>query len=275
MPLFALRAINGRFVCAEGGGLESLIANREQRQTWETFERKDIGNGRVSIETHFGLFLTAESGGGQKLSANRNNVGAWEQFEWLPQPGNKVAIRSISGHYVTAENGGASALSVRGGTLTDWQRFDLVEIPLTTPPVVHFQLKTLACLETNDDSPSDELRVNIESVNHFGVTKTDSWPISISNGRITHHRESVNGPLGPDQNGTFTLRITEFDDIGGNDKLGEVRARVHNAGGILQIDWEPLASCTRRPDVDGGRTQEFWMSGGGSNYRCYFQVKFR
>jgi hypothetical protein len=39
----ALRANNGRFLCAERGGGHTIVANRWWIRSWETFERVDLG----------------------------------------------------------------------------------------------------------------------------------------------------------------------------------------------------------------------------------------
>jgi len=36
-PFVVLRASDGEFVCAEGGGGQEVVANRSQRGPWETF----------------------------------------------------------------------------------------------------------------------------------------------------------------------------------------------------------------------------------------------
>jgi hypothetical protein len=38
MPAIHLRAYDGHYVCAEGGGGRELVANRPGRGDWETFE---------------------------------------------------------------------------------------------------------------------------------------------------------------------------------------------------------------------------------------------
>jgi hypothetical protein len=37
MPDIHLRADNGQYVCAEGGGGREVVANRDRAQEWETF----------------------------------------------------------------------------------------------------------------------------------------------------------------------------------------------------------------------------------------------
>jgi hypothetical protein len=88
----ALRAKDGKLVCAEGGGGKELIANRDQIGPWETFTiRKlatDLTEGSdgiidgeiVALLTYNGQILCAEDGGGREVLANRTRVGQWETF---------------------------------------------------------------------------------------------------------------------------------------------------------------------------------------------------
>ncbi|VVB64452.1 Uncharacterised protein [uncultured archaeon] len=75
-----LRAANQQFVCAEGGGGQALVANRNWAQAWETFDLIDLGNNKVALKAYNGQFVCAEGGGGQALVANRNAVLEWETF---------------------------------------------------------------------------------------------------------------------------------------------------------------------------------------------------
>ena len=75
-----LRAYNGQYVCAEGGGGQALVANRNWAQQWETFGLVDMGNNKVALQAYNGQFVCAEGGGGQALIANRNWAHEWETF---------------------------------------------------------------------------------------------------------------------------------------------------------------------------------------------------
>ncbi|MDJ0616414.1 MAG: Vps62-related protein [Calothrix sp. MO_192.B10] len=77
----ALKANNGQFVTAEGGGGKELLANRDIIGSWETFELIDLSNSRIALKANNGQFVTAEGGGGKELLANRDIIGSWETFE--------------------------------------------------------------------------------------------------------------------------------------------------------------------------------------------------
>ncbi len=83
-----LRANNGQYVCAEGGGGGPVVANRVMAREWETFELVDrngppLRSGDpVGLIANNGQFVCAEDGGGREVVANRNAIGPWETF-WI------------------------------------------------------------------------------------------------------------------------------------------------------------------------------------------------
>jgi hypothetical protein len=77
----ALRAANGQYVCAEGGGGREVVANRDQILGWETFSLIDLGNSRVALRAANGQYVCAEGGGGREVVANRDQILGWETFE--------------------------------------------------------------------------------------------------------------------------------------------------------------------------------------------------
>jgi hypothetical protein len=91
-----LRTYNGEYVCAENGGGDGVVANRQVASIWETLSiglctaRADhsINTGdQVYLKTYDGAhYLCAEGGGGRELVANRTAVGPWETFtiEFVP-----------------------------------------------------------------------------------------------------------------------------------------------------------------------------------------------
>ena len=91
--LFALRAANGRLVCADQGGGGTLVADRAEIGPWESFvlRRQKVavagaGAQLASGDTiawrtaEKGRFVCAEGGGGRELRADRHRVGPWEAF---------------------------------------------------------------------------------------------------------------------------------------------------------------------------------------------------
>jgi hypothetical protein len=124
----ALRAANGQFVCAEGGGGREVVANRDQVLGWETFDWVDLGGGRIALRAANGQYVCAEGGGGRELVANRDQVLGWETFEPLDLGGGRVALRAANGQYVCAEGGGGRELVANRDQVLGWETFELVTV---------------------------------------------------------------------------------------------------------------------------------------------------
>src|ERR687894_1572333 len=81
MANIALRANNGQYVCAEGGGGREVVANRDARGPWETFTVERVtGGDNIALRANNGQYVCAEGGGGREVVANRDRVGLWETF---------------------------------------------------------------------------------------------------------------------------------------------------------------------------------------------------
>ncbi len=121
----ALRAHNGQYVCAEGGGGRELVANRDWIREWETFELIKLGDNKVALRAHNGQHVCAEEGGGRELVANRDWIREWETFEFITLMDNKVALRAHNGQYVCAEGGGGDGIFANRNHIGEWETFEL------------------------------------------------------------------------------------------------------------------------------------------------------
>ncbi len=81
-----LRAYNGQWVCAEGGGGGIVVANRSAPDIWETFtltstDGDPLQDGsKVALQAANGQWVCAEGGGGGTVVANRSEKREWETF---------------------------------------------------------------------------------------------------------------------------------------------------------------------------------------------------
>ena len=96
----AIRAANGQYLCAEGGGSVDgeggdVNANRDQIGDWETFKMEwktqpgDTEYGATfTLMSQLFSYVCAEGGGGGAVVANRSVPGPWETFLAVepPQP---------------------------------------------------------------------------------------------------------------------------------------------------------------------------------------------
>ena len=126
--LIALRAANGQYVCAEGGGGSVVVANRNAIGAWETFRLLDRGNGNIALRAANGQYVCAEGGGGSIVVANRNAIGAWETFRLLDRGNGNIALRAANGQYVCAEGGGGSVVVANRNAIGAWETFKLIWI---------------------------------------------------------------------------------------------------------------------------------------------------
>jgi hypothetical protein len=85
VPVISLRArVNGRYVCAESGGTQPLIANRDAVGQWEKFLMIRNADGSVSLKANVnGKYVAAENVGNSSLVANRTAIGFWERFDLI------------------------------------------------------------------------------------------------------------------------------------------------------------------------------------------------
>ena len=130
----ALRASNGKYVCADGGGGHRLIADRDWIGAWETFKLIDLGDGNVALQANNGQYVCAEGGGGSSVVADRSHFDAWETFKLNDRGNGNVALQAANGQYVCAEeNRGGAVVANRNPPIGAWETFKLID--LTPKPV--------------------------------------------------------------------------------------------------------------------------------------------
>ncbi|WOO79982.1 uncharacterized protein LOC62_02G003498 [Vanrija pseudolonga] len=130
LPFVGLRArVNGKIVCAEGGGGHPLFANRDNVGPWEQFELEYESPTCAAIKTKSGQYVCAEPHvDGQPdftLVANRPGAGPWETFEVEQQGGGVIALKAHNGKYVQATGDGP--LVAKSDAVGWWETFEVVE----------------------------------------------------------------------------------------------------------------------------------------------------
>jgi lysophospholipase L1-like esterase len=128
-PVVSFRAhANGKYVTAENGGANPLIANRTAIGSWEQFDELDAGNGNIALRAHAnGQLVCADNAGANPLIANRTAIGSWESFQLIHNPDGSVSLKALAnGKYVTAENAGANSLIANRTAIGPWEEFDLI-----------------------------------------------------------------------------------------------------------------------------------------------------
>lgn len=119
--------VNNRYVVAENGGAEPLIANREARGPWEQFDMIDAGNGDIALRSQAnGRYVTVDATRQNALIASRDTVGTRERFRLETLPGGAVALRARANNlYVTATNSAQGPLIPTAAQVGGWEVFDL------------------------------------------------------------------------------------------------------------------------------------------------------
>lgn len=115
----------GEYVVAEGGGRQTLIANRPSASDWETFGLVRLGDDRVALLAPNGDFLSAEGGGGREIFAGRPYIGEWEVFRVETVMEDRIALRAFNGHYVSAYHGGGRELVASRPVRDEYEVFTL------------------------------------------------------------------------------------------------------------------------------------------------------
>ncbi len=118
-----LRAHNGQYLVAEGGGGREILANRDRAGRWETFKMIRLGGNRVALRAYSGQYVSAFGGGGGPLLAHSPHIRGWETFELVNVDEGHVALRASNGQFVVAEGGGGGPVLANRSRRASWETF--------------------------------------------------------------------------------------------------------------------------------------------------------
>ena len=131
----ALRAANGQYVVAEGGGGGVVNANRNDIGAWETWGLIPLGGSHYALQAWNGDLFTALYGGGGGTLADRPSVGSWETFELVNLPNGKTALRTTGNPmYVVAEGGGGGVVNANRVAAGPYETFTLLDVLAKAQP---------------------------------------------------------------------------------------------------------------------------------------------
>ena len=154
---------NEKYVAAENGGSETIVANRDSYGgSWETFYLINNDDGTVSIKADANnKYVCAVLDEENQLVPRSDNVGTWEKFQIYKISDTEYGLRSAeNGKYVKADldNGGkliAGSDSIAGA----WEAFNIEKL---------------------GDEPSSAKATVYENSNHSG------WSVALSEGRYDY-----------------------------------------------------------------------------------------
>ena len=123
---------NGKYVAAENGGSETIVANRDNYGgSWETFYLINNDDGTVSIKADANnKYVCAVLDEENQLTPRSNSISTWEKFKIYKINDSEYGIRSAeNGKYVKADldNGGkliAGSDSIAGA----WEAFNIEKL---------------------------------------------------------------------------------------------------------------------------------------------------
>lgn len=228
-----LRANNGQWVCAEGGGARELVANRAIPGTWETFALIPVQGGSledgslVALQAFNGQFVCAEKGGGGIVVANRSARREWETFTLRRVAGagqlqnnDSIGLQAFNGQYVCAEGGGGREIVANRKDRREWETF---KVSVMMPRHVFIELDTVYCRDTEGVTEPDGFFAIGAGVDRF-TGKTNvllSKPFQINDGQTKHfpvettQRVLFEGTV--DAASTIVLGIKFYDEDANHD----------------------------------------------------------
>ncbi len=141
-----LKAHNGQYLCAEGGGGRELVANRNNADIWESFTLSDENGGgllsgdAIYMTAYNGKYLCAEGGGGREVIATKDTPLSWERFviektngSGIIKTGDLVSLKCSNGQYMCAEEGGGREVLANRSKVDVWETFTIELEEVATP----------------------------------------------------------------------------------------------------------------------------------------------
>ncbi len=122
----ALKCFSGQYVCAEGGGGGTLVADRNAVGAWETLDLLDLDNGNVAIRSANGNFVSAVNGGGAGVTVDRTAIGSWETFALVMQGSKSASFKTANGDFLCAEGGGGQQIVANRVKAGPWETFEMM-----------------------------------------------------------------------------------------------------------------------------------------------------
>lgn len=96
-------AANGKFVCADGNLNNTVAANRDSAQGWETFTLILFEKNECAILAYNNKVLRVESGDQDAISATGERIAKWETMERVEFENNHVAFKGANGKYLSID----------------------------------------------------------------------------------------------------------------------------------------------------------------------------
>jgi hypothetical protein len=123
----AFRTANGSYLCAEGGGVGWIVANRPGVGPWETFLIHWLTDDTIAIQVFDGHWV--EVVGDRLYGSGETNDSMHARFRIIWHGDDRISLQAGNGAYVCAEGGGGGKdVLANRHAIGDWEKFWL-EVP--------------------------------------------------------------------------------------------------------------------------------------------------
>jgi len=222
MKSVALKASNGKYVSARGGGAGGLFADSVKLGSWETFELIDYGNREVALKAINGLFVY---GNGQ-LVANSFIISSNEVFKRTNLENDSVAFRGDNKLNVTVEGNRliSNSTTIGSNETFELQILDKTKIKAYVPLTQIKDYGKINSLKGRMFYPaSDPLNLSVDAeLVWMAVGKNDAIGEKVafksSKGYVSQEKERdwIGNHLVPMTGGVGTGETFEIIRLGGN-----------------------------------------------------------
>jgi hypothetical protein len=122
---YAIKAANGKFICAGTEEDKAIAANRDAASLWETFYVLSLPNNQVAIYSYKNKFLSAAMSGDGKVTSERANLGTWEVSTMIKLDNGLVAFKAIKDKYLSFDEK-SQQIFARSNTIGKNEQFKLI-----------------------------------------------------------------------------------------------------------------------------------------------------
>lgn len=126
-----LRASNGRYLHADGGGGGAVTASGTSAGPAESFRLSYWSTMLIRFRASGGQYVVATNGGGSSVRADRVAASTWETFNLVRlsgrtgplSSGESIALQVWNGQFVSAAGGGGAGLTADRNRAAEWETF--------------------------------------------------------------------------------------------------------------------------------------------------------
>lgn len=123
----SLRAPNGQYVRAEGGGGQVVTTSGTSMGRFETFTVIERGNNQIALQVDNRLYLSVPHGAGSPVMATAAAISSTEIFAVIDRGGGQVALQAHTGLYLHAAARGVTSVMANATTIGASETFDMIE----------------------------------------------------------------------------------------------------------------------------------------------------